>query len=334
MTIGKVINDYGKSHSPYMRGLVNHLPMGQLALYKMTKDLEKVRSYSKEYNKKANIDQVKQNYPKKESLEECLGKRNLYESCLDIIKEKSSEETIKNLIQDIVNKYKLGMSSGLFHTLIRLAYGVEGYDLDKELIYEIQRGLAYYITAYREANLFTRRIQGSEILKEMENLANNIHIEELISTKETLGQRMKLLYGDEKYLKELGFVIEGSPEDKIRALLKLLIISYNNSSSIVVLHCITGLHALIVLREYYDDFSEAIDILTTCIITHMLSIDSREYIENIEDKTELSWRCILAKGSESSDIHAIKLTYTAYELDKLYKIPGLKDIALKRIRHK
>src|SRR5699024_1214403 len=108
--------------SPYMRNLVNHLPMGQLAFYKLRGDLEELEEYSKEYNEKSKINPVKAEYPEKDSLEECLGNRELYESSLDIIKERSKKEGLDSLISEILNKYDLGMSSGLFHTLIRLAY--------------------------------------------------------------------------------------------------------------------------------------------------------------------------------------------------------------------
>ena len=332
MSIGKLINDYSSKYSPYMGSLVNHLPMGQLALYKITGDLEKVSIYSQEYLKRGSINTVKVDYPKNKSLRECLGKRDLYESCLDIIKEKDEKEGIHNLAKEILNNYILGMSSGLFHALIRVAYGVEGCQIDKELTQELERALAYYITAYREGDLFTRKIPSSQIIDEMKTLSNNEHIRKLILSKDTLGQRMKSLYSDDEYLK-LGFIIEGSVEDKIRALLKLLVPLYDDSGNIVVLHCITGLHALVVLQEYYDDFSKALDIFTTLVITHLLTIDSLEYDHILEDKTELSWRCILAKGAESTDVHAIKLAYSSYELDKMYDFPELKDSALKRIRH-
>lgn len=332
MSIGKIINNYGSKDSPYMGGLVNHLPMGQLALYKMTGDLEKVRAYSQEYLERGNINTVKIDYPKKKSLRECLGKRNLYESCLDLIKEKSKIKGIHNLTKDILNKYILGMSSGLFHTLIRVAYGVEGCQIDKELTEELERALAYYITAYREGDLFTRKIPSSQIIDEMKTLSSSEHIRNLILSKDTLGQRMKSLYSDDEYLK-LGFIIDGSEEEKIKALLKLLVPLYDDSGNIVVLHCITGLHALVVLQEYYYDFSKALDIFTTLVITHLLTIDSLEYNDTIKDKTELSWRCILAKGAGSTDVHAIKLAYSSYELDKIYGFPELKDSALKRIRH-
>src|SRR5699024_4353900 len=331
--LADIINEYGEKQSPYMRNLVNHLPMGQLAFYKLTKELEGLKEYSKEYNEKFKINPVKTEYPKKSSLEECLGKRELYESCLDIIKERSKKEGLDSLMSEVLNKYDLGMSSGLFHTLIRLAYGVEGYELDKGYKEEIERGLAYYVTGYREAKPFARKIKGKDIINEMDKLSKNLHISELVSDKDTMGQGMKALYGDELYVNELGFIIEGSPDDKIEALLELLIPTYYNSRNIVVLHCITGLHALIVLKEYYEDFSNGIDILTTSIITHILASNIKDYKYRIENTTELSWDCLKIKGSRSKDVHTVKLTYSTYQLSKLYNIRELKDIALQRIRH-
>lgn len=334
MTISIIINEYGRRHSPYMGSLVNHLPMGQLAFYKLTKDLKELEIYSREYPGISNINPVNTEYPKRESLEECVGKRDLYETALDLVREMVEKDGLKSTVSKILNKYKLGMSSGVFHTLIRVAYGVEGYELDKDLKEELERGLAYYVTAYREATPVTRKIEGINIIDEMTSLSNNIHIKDLIADKETLGKRIKALYEDKKYLEELGFIIEGSPTDKIRALLKFLIPAYYNSGSIVALHCITGLHALVVLENYYDDFSEAIDIYTSCVITHIIAANIHNYDDKLDEDTQLSWNSLKIKASQSTDVHAVKLTYSTYKLNKLYNIPKLKDVALKRIKHR
>lgn len=329
--IADIVNYYGEKHSPYMRNLVNHLPMGQLAFYKLNKNTEELRRYSNEYKNINSINLIKDEYPKKKSLEECLGNRKLYESCLDIIKEKSKDIGIENLLSKILNTYDLGISSGLFHTLIRLAYGVEGYELDKNYKDEIERGLAYYISGYQEAKLLIRKKKASNIIVQMNRLANYPYIKELIDSTNTVGQGIKALYQDKKYLNDLGFILEGNEDEKIRGLLKLLIPTYFDSGNIVALHCITSIHALIVLKEYFEDFNRAIDILTTSIITHLLASNIKDYKYKIDDNTGLSWDCIKIKGSRSSDVHAVKLTYSTFELYKIYNIIELKDIALKRI---
>ena len=62
--------------TPYMGGLINHLPMCQMPLYQMNKDIEKIKSYSEYFVENFDIDLVKNIYSKVASLEECLGKRD------------------------------------------------------------------------------------------------------------------------------------------------------------------------------------------------------------------------------------------------------------------
>lgn len=333
MKISKIINEYSINRSPYTkRGLVNHLPMGQLALYQMTKNVKKVRDFSNEYIKRVKIPLVKENYEEVNSIEEVLGNRDLYEGCLDLIIERLEKEDKDELIRYVLNQYPLGMSSGLFHTIIRMGYAVEGSNLEKDLIKEVARALAYYITAYREADIFTRKVDKDDFINEVENLEEDSHIKEVLSENDTLGQKLRGLYSD-KYYMERGFIIDGSESEKIKTLLSLLIPAFDNTGNIVVLHCITAIHGLVMVKEYFKDFNRAIDILTTTIITHLLTLDKLNIEDKIEEISQLSWRCIMSKASESEDIHAIKLTYSGCVLDALYDVPQLKQSALKRIKH-
>lgn len=330
MAIGKLINEYGRQYSPYMRGLVNHLPMAQLALYKMSGDLEKVKTYTESYVNMVNIDSVKTEYPKVYSFEECLGDRELYESCLEVIKKEIADKNINEVIKYVLNTYPLGMSSGIFHTLIRVAYAVEGFKADEELTEEVARSLAYYITAYREGDLFERRINCYKIVEEMEALINNSHIRELLESKGTMGKKIRALYDDNEYLK-LGFVIDGKKEEKVKALLQILLPPFIKTGSIIILHCITGLHALLMLEEYYDNFDNALDILTTCIITHLLTQDDLSFNSKKDRIIDFSWRNIISMGVQSTDVHTLKLTYSCCELYKGCEMVELKQAAKKRI---
>lgn len=330
MSIGKLINEYGNKHSPYMSGLVNHLPMAQLALYRLSGDMEKVKAYTESYVNMVNIDPVKTEYQGANSFEECLGERELYESCLDVVQRKIKEKGMEEIIKYVLNTYPLGMSSGLFHTLIRVAYAVEGVKSDEELVDEVARSLAYYIIAYREADLFKRKINSLEIGKEMDALVNNPHIKELLELKNTMGQKIKSLYNDEEYLK-LGFIIEGEEKEKVRALLQILLPAFIKTGSIVILHCITGLHALLILKEYYDDFDNTLDILTTCIITHLLTQEDLSFDSKKDRIIDFSWSNIISMGRQSPDVHTLKLTYSCSELYKQCDMIELKKAAKKRI---
>jgi len=331
MNIGDLINQYGKGYSPYQGKLVNHLPMAQLALYKMTKDLEKTKIYSEKYSERSKINPVRLEYPKAVRIDDCLGKPDQYEACLEIMKHKINPKNMNEYIYQILNKYDLGMSSGLFHTLIRVAYAVEGVRFDDVLIDEVIRALAYYVTAYKPADIFQAKLQRENVQREMDNLIHNPQIMRLIKSQSSLGQRLKTLYNAEIFMM-IGFVIDGDMEEKVSALLDILIPAYMNTDDIVVLHCITGLHALLVLKEYYDDLDRALDILTTCIITHLLTIDDLDITDNNPESTTMTLEKLIKNGLKSSDVHTIKLTYTVSELYEKYKNPGLKDILLQRIK--
>ena len=332
MTIGEMINHYGENHTPYIGGLVNHLPMGQLAVYKMTDDLDKVKNFTDSFLERSNLDQVQIDYPNIYTIEEALGNRSLYEACLYLLKEEVQNTDMDKYIKRLINKYILGISSGLFHTIIRVAYAIEGAAIDPVLNKEIERALAYYVTAYRESKLFTREIQGSMIKEEMDSLVADKHLQDLLSNYDSLGKKIQALYNEIDF-QEKGFIIEGKEDEKIKALLDLLVPAYYFSGNIVILHCITGLHAVIEMKDYFDDYSLALDILTTSIITHLLTLNYYNYSIEIDDFSHISWEAIISVGSEQNDVHAVKLCHSAYELDKLYDVKGLKDIVIKRIRY-
>lgn len=322
MDIGKLINKGAEERSPYANGLVNHLPMGQFALYKMTDDIKKVEEYTEYYLNRSSISPVKKDYEKVHTIEECLGNRDLYEPCLELIRERQSEEDLESLVSLVLNRYLLGLSSGLFHTTIRLAYATEGFKLDSGLKEELERALAYYITAYREGGLFAREISKENAVKEMNNLIENPKLEEIRNSYLSRGQKLKSFYSNEEFL-EKGFVIKGSEEDKVKGLLEILIPAFYNSNSIAVLHCITGLQAVVTLKDYFKDYERALDVLTTTAIAHLLTEEDLDI--SIKD-TDLNkdWDEITEEASKSRNVHTLKLAYTSEKLDTLFNVPELR----------
>ncbi len=330
VSIGNLINKCGEKYSPYRNKLVNHLPMMQMALYKMTGNLRRVEKLTKTKTNKPKWDPVRQEYPKCKSIEDCLGKREMYESVLDILQNEIREDNIDEYVSDILNRYSLGISSGLFHTLIRLYYAIEGYGIERNLIDEVRRATSYYITAYRQADVFSRKIEGKDIIEEMEGLIHNQKIHALIQDKTTIGKKMRVLYTSPQYLKA-GFVIDGNKDEKVEALLSMLLPIYINTGNIIILHCITGLQALLGLEKYYNDFDSTLDILTTTIITHLMTIGELDFHLKERDRVDFSWEYIMSLGSESQDSHNIKFAYSCHEISKNYPVKNLKRATLKRI---
>ena len=126
-------------------------------------------------------------------------------------------------------------------------------------------------------------------------------------------------------------MVKGDEGDKARGLLNHLIPLFNRTHDIVVLHRITGLHAAFMLKEHFLDFENALDILTTCITTHILAAMPRERFDRVNDARAHSWDALLRKGSASKDVHTLKLAYSCHQLYQVCPHDGLKDVALNQI---
>lgn len=150
----QIVNQYAKSYRPYMGGFINQLPMAQLALYEMTGDIERVIDYSTYFIDHFSIDPIKSSYPTMTTIDACVGKREAYESCLDLVRAEIAAWGVDEAVKQVLSNYPLGISSSVFHVLIRLGYAVKGYQMEMESTQEVARALAYYLTAYREAKTF------------------------------------------------------------------------------------------------------------------------------------------------------------------------------------
>ena len=100
---------------------------------------------------------------------------------------------------------------------------------------------------------------------------------------------------------------------------------------VVTLHCITGLHAVVSLKDYFKDLNKAWDILTTAIITHLLTVEDLDFEVGRPWLLDFSWTNLIKMGAESTDDHVIKLTYSCSELSKHYDTIGLKKAIKKRL---
>jgi len=328
--ISELVNEYGRKYSPYMDSLVNHLPMTQLALFRLYEDYDKVRDFTEAIVDKVKIEPVKSEYLSVNSIEDTLGKPELYESCVRLIKREIEEKGVDAVVRNILNTYYLGISSDLFHPIIRLAYAVESYKLDEGLEEEVARALAYYVTAYREGKVFKREIHGYNILDEMEALVKDPYINMIRSSLATTGHKLNALYNYDEFQNK-GFVIGGFEENKVRLLLNLILPAFVNSNDSVILHCISGLHSVVALREYFDDFNNILDIATSFIITHLLTVDRLDFANGSNTLLDFSWPHIICLSKDTTDIHTIKLTYSCSELGKVYDTVGLKKAVKRRL---
>lgn len=330
MYISELVNKYGRMYSPYLDELINHLPITQVALFKLYEDLEKVRDFTKEVIAKIELKPRKEELPSINSLDDALGKPELYDSCVEFIKREIDEKGIDKVIRNILNTYALGISSELFHPIIRVACAVEGYKMDKGLEEEVARALAYYVTAYREGKVFRRRIEGKSIFEEMENLISEPYINMIRSSNTSTDYKFNAILSEDGF-ENKGFIIDGLEENKIRLLIDLILPAFINSNDSIILHCICGLQSVITLKDYFDDFNKILDYVTSFIITYLLAVDKLDFRKDNKTILDFSWPYIICLSKDTTDIHTINLIYSCSELSKVYDTVWLKKAVKKRL---
>lgn len=330
MNIARLINVYGENYSPYTRGIVNHLPMAQMILYKSTRNLDRVERFTRNHIKRFKLDPIKESYSKCISIENCLGNQNKYESYLNILEDEVDEENLEKYISYILNTYDLGISSEIFHPLLRIKHALDGYKIDKTLIDEIKRAASFYITSYNGADIFKRNINGKDIIRSIVDLSNNKRIKNLLIDQETTDGKIRALYNDPEYL-QTELLVDGDKDKKVEALLDVLLPLFINSRNLIVLHCITALEAILSLEKYYNDFERTLDIFTTTVITHLMTLNKINFKLKEIDSLEFSWNYILDLGTESRDVHNIEFTSSCHEIFKKYPDINLKRATLKRV---
>lgn len=228
-------------------------------------------------------------------------------------------------------EYPLGISSGIFHVTIRLAYATEAAAYDDQLIEEVARALAYYITAYREITPIHRKTSRDKFQSNMKQLLETFEVRSILDKNLSMGKTLSSFYQNPTVLDKFA-LIEGDEKEKIQGLLDVCLPAFNHDQNIIALHCITGLHAMLVLKNYFKDFSEALDYYTAAVTAHLLTISGISFHEADSNQTLPSWSELITMGIDSKAVHTLKFTYTCHELYDDYPREGLKRALLNQIR--
>lgn len=285
--IHSILADYGHYGPLHGARLTNHLPMAQIALWKMGATEDYIKSYSQNYLAKWKIRPVPISAQKIVKLEDALGKEESY--CLYVIffKQKIYKDGVEKTLKESLDLLSKGLASGLFHGLIRIAYGLEADSVD-----EICRGLAFYASIYHETNFSEKTVAPQDLPAALFSYHQN---------------------DDEE------FYMSGTIEEKEAALAETLSQMYLSTGNFIVLHTITGFHALMVLKHHYSDFDDVLNRYTVCVQRAIRKLPKQIYIKIALTDALHDWNKLHEHAIESIDAHTIKFVYTCHELDKLFE---------------
>lgn len=296
MDIKETIKSFGEYWAFYGPGYTNHLPMALIAMYQLGADEKQVSNFLDYYTKHVKLEKVS-SPGVISNLKEQLGKREYFQAYSQFFIEELEMKSISQVVSETINALSHGISSALFHGIIRINYALLLQDT-----YEVARGLALLASSYEPIEFDGQIIMPEDLYSE---------ISRYIIEREGL------------------FYLNGNINQKIETILEGLNTLYIKTGSFIILHTITGFEALLSLRVYFDDFSHIIDIYMVSVLRVLLRISSEDY-HDIEIDEIWPWEQVVEYVKTCDNAHTIKFIYSLKKLESRYQnIPFLQSAMLK-----
>lgn len=298
MDISHIIQEDGAYWPFYGPGYTNHLPMAQCALYFLGADEEQIRSFTKAYLSEITLQLV--HSPREvHHINDHLGKREYYEAYVSYFKHNLSVSTQEQVVSDTLNYLLLGISSALYHGLIRIHYAVLLKDDD-----ELARALASLACSYEPIEFNGEIILPEQLYDEISRY---------------ILERQGLFY------------LEGNINHKIEAILEGLLQLYIKTGSFIVLHTLTGFEALLSLRAYFDNFTHVVDVYMVSTLRVLLRITEEDYHDlKIDEIWE--WDRIIDFVKACHHPHTIKFIYSLKKLSQHYDHDNFRLAAMIKLK--
>lgn len=296
MDIKGIINSIGEYWAFYGPGYTNHLPMALIALQQLGADEKQINAFLTHYMNQIVLEKVDSPEPIR-TLKDHLGEREYFQAYSQFFIEEIERKSLPQVVTDTLNALRHGISSALYHGIIRINYALAIQDKE-----EVARGLALLASAYEAIEFDGQIIMPDELYSE---------ITRYIVEREGL------------------FYLNGNINQKIEAILEGLNTLYVKTGSFIVLHTITGFEALLSLRVYFDDFSHIIDLFMVSVLRVLLRISAEDY-HDIETSEMWPWDQVVEYVKTCDNAHTIKFVYSLRKLKSRYpNIPLLKSAMLK-----
>jgi len=294
--INAIINEYSKYSPFHGNGLTNHLPMAQFALHKMGVTNQGIREYSEAYIRRWHVlDPHEHPTIEIKKITDELGNFEAYMSYAVYFLDRISREDPYKVVKEVLNTLYKGLASALFHGIIRLAYAVEA---DNHI--ELAHALAFFASVYKETRFAEREIP-----------INDLHKELLCSIPDSeVGKKDHPVNH---------FYIEGDVKEKEQALAEALAELYTITGSFAVLHTVTGIQALLLLKPLFNNYGEVFDRYTVCVQRALLRVSKEDFKKINLDHSRTDWDEIFHAARSVEDAHTIKLAYSCYKLDKIFE---------------
>lgn len=291
----------------YQHGLTNHLSMTLVALDSCQASEQQLNEFYQHYTTRLeSLDDESIRHTQRRYLD-------AQAQYLAELEKHGTEATLKRHISELVT----GISAAGFHGIIRLAYAVLSEQHE-----EIAAALAYWQCEYQFLGAQENTSRGSaeqHIAKIQEAFSAQPEVEGLIA------DAMLKTYQSEPYA-----LFRALPEQlTFEQVAKITLDHYARSDDFNLLHGVTGLHALTLLRPYISDPQQALNYFWQAYCAVFASSDLRQ--QQTCKATTNSWPELLQLACQSHNDHTIKLALSCRDLDTIFANPLYKHALATRL---
>lgn len=240
-----------------------------------------------------------------------LGQRQMLMPFYRYFQDKINSTCVDDALRAVLSHLRFGLASHAFHGVIRLAYAIEVQDTD-----EIAFALAYWASVYLPLvpvsdALFSDDLSIVKLLSSMQKDCAALSFAGLSNIE----ARIKHVVASSEFgrsFRQLPMLFE----EQAALLAQQLMHLYNMTHNFIVLHAVTGGHALRILLQYVDDASVWMQQYWYAVSAAVVAAD----VGRIEDGdvsanpfSDYLQQQPMTQVLQSMDDHRIKLTYSCVQ---------------------
>ena len=210
-----------------------------------------------------------------------------------------------------------GHAGAAFHSMIKLAYAIETENDD-----EIIRALAYFASEYLPLPVTEHSVAISDMEDAFSKVMSDVYYHNFKPIPGLITTRLLSVIEDQHFV-TLHFKLEGDVESQYKAMASYAVKEFLRTGDFLELHTITALHAMDVLKPYFNDFTKVMQTYVTAYIGSLLTIKTRDNGVMTHITRVKEWDDALYYIKQTMDVHTIKFLYTCRELDKKYCLDTL-----------
>ncbi len=318
------VNDYQNFAPEYgSLNLTNHLPMAQFALYRVgtsDADLDRFTNYYIDLHNLPSVEPATGLSLNEDNWRNYLGTRGYFADFRHFFANRLETLGRKKFLEIYFNALLMGISSAAFHSLIRLAYGV-----DSENDEEILSGMAYLADAFLE-------LRGP--LPEVSTNAGSLHDQMNFVSEELSSDRLVLpaldgiifqkmnAVSQPKVLESISKNLAIPAGTQLRNFADVALELYLSTKDFTTLHTVTSCHASRVMMPFVEDESSYLQYYYQAFLAAYLTIGAPKILKHetsLQASDEKLVAAIKTSTQKATDDHDIKLTYTALQECQSYQ---------------